>query len=82
MVRNNKLPAGAMAHNHMNETSYNNYISKLTSALDLNNNPNAGHVLEQLKHMTNSELNNKVIDYNNKRMAVESLKYNSTQTVT
>jgi len=80
MVRN-KLPAVAIAPNHMNETSYNNYISKLTSALDLNNNPNAGQVLEQLKHMTNSELSNKVIDYNNKRMAVESLKYNSTQTV-
>lgn len=63
-------------NHHINETSYNNYISKLTSALDLNNNPLA---LEQLRHIYRggSEMNNKVIDYNNKRMAVESLKHNS-----
>ncbi|KAI2797859.1 hypothetical protein BLOT_015279 [Blomia tropicalis] len=64
-----------------NETSYNNYISKLTSVInDLNNNQNSA-VLDQLKQIygTGSEtLNNKVIDYNNKRMAMESIKYNST----
>ncbi|KAH9388588.1 hypothetical protein TYRP_007930 [Tyrophagus putrescentiae] len=64
---------------HVNETSYNNYISKLTSALDLNNNPLA---LEQLKHIYRggSDMSNKVIDYNNKRIAVESLKFNSNST--
>ena len=67
--------------NQINETSYNNYISKLTSSLDLNNNNifKQGHNLEQLKHVygSSSELSNKVIDYNNKRMTVESLKYNN-----
>lgn len=74
-VARNKQPSNSQNPSHVNETSYN----KLTSALDLNNNP---HALEQLKHIygAGSEISNKVIDYNNKRMAVESLKYNSNST--
>lgn len=83
LTRNKALGSGILP-THLNETSYNNYISKLTSVLDLNNNPNAGSPLEQFKHAytAGSELSNKVIDYKNKRMTVESLKYsNNTQRV-
>lgn len=53
----------------INETNYNNYL-KLASVV-------APQQQQQLKQVygSNSESSNKVIDYSNKRIAVESLKY-------
>ena len=66
-----------MPFNHLNESSYNNYISKLTTT-------NTANVQPSLKQVynSNSDLSNKVIDYNNKRITVESIKYNNSNNQT
>lgn len=71
--RPHPLPNKFLSANQVNETAYNNYISKLTAAFDLNNNVNSRKSL--FSSASQPDTTNRVLDYTNKRMALESFKH-------